>query len=162
MRTRKDELTRYKELVKSINTGIMMTRMPGDEFKSRPMTTCHVDDNGDLWFFTDEFSEKISDISKDSLVYVNYADPSKKTFVVLSGTASINTDEELKKKYWNPSLKAWFPKGLDDTRLALIKVEPIEVEYWSEHSNKIVILFRMISSIISRPNANKAYNKISI
>ena len=48
--------------------------------------------------------------------------------------------EELKKTV-NPS-KYWFPRGLEESRFALIKVEPIEVEYWSGNSSKIVILFK--------------------
>lgn len=163
MKSQKDELTKYKELVKSINVGILMIRTSGDEFKSRPMSTCQVDENGDLWFFTDEFSEKTRDISRDNLVYVNYADPSKKSYVVLCGSASIHTDEELKKKLWNPSSKYWFPRGLEENRLALIKVEPIEVEYWSGNSSRIVILFKMISSILGvGKSSNKNYKKISV
>ena len=156
------ELTKYKDLVKSIRTGILITRTRGDEMKGRPMATSQIDDNGDLWFFTDEFSEKVRDISKNEYVFLNYADPSKNNFVVVCGTATVNVDKEKMKELWTPLNKAWFPKGLEDPRLALIKVEPVEVEYWSGNSSKIVILFKMIKAILRGKGSSGSHVQMSL
>lgn len=42
------------------------------------------------------------------------------------------------KELWKPFLKAWFPKGLDDPDLALLKVTVTEAEYWDTSSSPVV------------------------
>ena len=44
-------------------------------------------------------------------------------------------------------MKAWFPKGLDDKKILLIKVEGNQAEYWEGSSSKIVIAFNIARSI---------------
>jgi general stress protein 26 len=34
------------------------------------------------------------------------------------------------KDLWTPEIKHWFPNGLDDPDLTLLKVDIVEVEYW--------------------------------
>jgi general stress protein 26 len=41
------------------------------------------------------------------------------------------------KELWNPIMKAWFPEGLHDPKILLVKAEPEEVEYWDNSSSKI-------------------------
>jgi len=50
---------------------------------------------------------------------------------------------------WSSILKAWFPLGLDDPDMTLIKVSPNEVNYWDGSSNKMVVLFNMLKAIVT-------------
>jgi general stress protein 26 len=43
----------------------------------------------------------------------------------------------------------WFPEGLDDPELALIKVSPVNAEYWDSSSNKMVVLFSMVKAALT-------------
>jgi general stress protein 26 len=47
-------------------------------------------------------------------------------------------DREKAKELWNPILKAWFPEGLEDPNLALLKVSVEKAEYWDTPSGKMV------------------------
>ena len=63
-------------------------------------------------------------------VNLAYADIGSNTYVSVAGKAEVVLDRELVKRFWNPHVSAWFPKGLDDPDLALIKVTAEGAEYW--------------------------------
>jgi general stress protein 26 len=54
----------------------------------------------------------------------------KQDYVSVSGTVEIVRDKEKMKELWTPWIKPWFPKGLDDFDLVLLKVTIDEAEYW--------------------------------
>jgi hypothetical protein len=62
MKSQKDELTGTRSR-EPITVGILIIRMSGDE-SAKADGHRQADENGDLWFFTDEFSEKTRDISR--------------------------------------------------------------------------------------------------
>ena len=39
---------------------------------------------------------------------------------------------------WDARLAAWFPEGLADPRLALLRVDLDHGEYWDEHASRMV------------------------
>jgi pyridoxamine 5'-phosphate oxidase like protein len=56
-------------------------------------------------------------------------------------------DRQKIEELWNPIYKAWFPKGLEDPDLALLKVEVQEAEYWDTPSGKMVQLIGFVKAI---------------
>ena len=44
------------------------------------------------------------------------------------------------KELWSPIHKAWFPKGVDDPNLGLLRVDVSKAEYWDSPSGKLVQL----------------------
>src|SRR5688572_8771466 len=110
-------INKFKELVDEVS--ICMFTILDDEsnLSSRPMITSSVDEEGNVWFFTNEFSEKISDLSKDNLVHLIYSHPVKNIYVDVKGSCSVVIDKTKMKDLWSSKLEAWFPEGLDDPRL---------------------------------------------
>ena len=148
MKDGKDEkLQKIKEIIEEIRIATLVTKDTDGSMRGRPMATAEVDDDGTLWFFTDEFSEKVEEISGKKDVLVSYASKSKNAYVVISGTASLTDDRGKIEELWNPAMKAWFPKGRDDKKILLIKVEGAQAEYWEGSSSKIVIAFNIANSI---------------
>lgn len=115
---------------------------------SRPMSTRQIEPDGILWFFTDEHSVKVDDVLHFDHVNLAYADISKQTYISISGTAELVTDQARIQKLWSPVLQAWFPKGLEDPNLALIKVIPHTAEYWNASSNKMQQVFKIAKAIM--------------
>ncbi|MBW3543993.1 MAG: pyridoxamine 5'-phosphate oxidase family protein [Bacteroidetes bacterium] len=115
---------------------------------SRPMSTRQIEPDGILWFFTDEHSVKVDDVLHFDHVNLAYADTSKQTYISISGTAELVTDQARIQKLWSPVLQAWFPKGLEDPNLALIKVIPHTAEYWNASSNKMQQVFKIAKAIM--------------
>ncbi len=115
---------------------------------SRPMATVHVDEENNIWFFTNEFSEKIQEVSKDNQVNLIYAHPGKNTYLNISGICRIVIDKRTMKAHWNPLMKAWFPGGLDDPKLCMLKVLTEEASYWNNSSSKMVVFAGMFKAIV--------------
>lgn len=145
-----NEARKYKKVIEKIKTGMMVSRYAAENnIKARPMATIRVDDNGDLWFFTNAFSEKAREISGDNEVVITYSHPTSNDYIVVNGVATVINDKEKIKELYQPVIRMWFPRGLKDTKLCLLKVEPLEVEYWSGSSNRFLVFFKMISAIFS-------------
>jgi len=78
-----------------------------------------------------------------------YSDPSNNTYLTVKGKAELVDDQVRKEAYFSPFVKAWFPDGVEDPRLILIKVTPEEAEYWDASSSKIVVLFSMLKAVVT-------------
>ncbi len=89
---------------------------------SRLMATKETEFDGDLWFFTSGGSPKADEVRHDKRVNVSYARGDDQPWVSVSGTGEIVHDRAKVESLWTPILKAWFPKGLDEPDLALLKV----------------------------------------
>ena len=79
--------------------------------------------DGVLWFFTKADAPKVDEVEQDQHVNLSYASPEKSKYVSVSGTAMLVRDKVKAKELWDPKYKAWFPKGLDDPELALLRVD---------------------------------------
>ncbi len=44
---------------------------------------------------------------------------------------------------WRPAYRAWFPQGLDDPPLALLKMDVEQAEYWDMLSSTMVSLLEL-------------------
>jgi general stress protein 26 len=56
-------------------------------------------------------------------------------------------------------LKAWFPEGLDDPHLCLLKVSVEQAEYWDAPSSKLVEIFGFVKALATGTEADYGENK---
>jgi general stress protein 26 len=142
-----EAIRKFKDLVADVNI-CMFTTLDADlHMSSRPMFTSAVDDDGNVWFFTNEFSEKISELSKDNIVHLIYAHPGKNIYVDVEGSCSLVIDRKKMDELWDPALKQWFPDGLEDTKMCLVKVSTEKAHFWNNSTSKMGLFFQMIASI---------------
>jgi general stress protein 26 len=139
-------------MVKGIRVAMLTTAEPSGRLRSKPMATQDIGDDGVIWFFT-----SLDSTAHDPGVHnvnVSYADSGKQTYVSVSGRATVVRDAAMMRKLFTPAVKAWFPKGLDDERLALLRVDPQDAEYWDGDLNSIVTLFKMAAAIATGTQAD--------
>jgi general stress protein 26 len=160
-KTRQESIEHLKQLTEGIDFA-MLTTHAGGHLRSRPMSTQEMDSNGDLWFFTSEDTHKVEEIEANPQVNVAYSAPDDNTYVSVSGTASVVKDRAKIEELWNPVLKAWFPKGLDDPTLCLLKIEVEEAEYWDSPSSTIVQLAGFVKALVTGQSADGDYGKIKL
>ena len=79
-----EAIEKFRDLVNDVTICMFTTLGDNDELTSRPMFTSSVDDEGNVWFFTNEFSEKINEVSKDNVVHLIYSHPVKNIIVSFS------------------------------------------------------------------------------
>jgi general stress protein 26 len=144
--TRDESIKKLKELIEGIDFA-MLTTICGDQLHSRPMSTQKFEFDGDLWFFTSDQTHKVDEIQKDNRVNAAYSKPDDNVYVSVSGTASLVKDQAKIEELWSPILKAWFPKGLDDPNLALLKVSVEQAEYWDSPNSTLVQLLGFIKAL---------------
>jgi len=129
-----NHIQKLQELIQDIEYG-MLTTMDNGHLRSRPMSiSSPIDPDGNLWFFTDATSHKILEVEQQHQVNVSFASPAKQRYVSVSGVADLVRDRQKMQELWHPSLKAWFPKELDEPNIALLKVQLEQAEYWDAPS----------------------------
>ena len=137
--TQADEREKLAGLIKDIRFAMLTTREPDGTLRSRPLTTQQRDDfDGTLWFFIGAGSGTAREVGQDEEVNLSYAAPDKDAYVSISGQARLVRDRQKMGEFWNPVYKAWFPEGLDDPNLALLRVEATQAEYWDAPNGKLV------------------------
>jgi general stress protein 26 len=147
---KEEAIKKFKELVRDVNICMFTTIDDQGRLFSRPLTTAKIDEDGNAWFFTNEYSETLQDVSKDNAVYLIYAHPGKNVYVNVSGTCSVVLDKQKINELWNPILKAWFPGGKEDPKLCLLKVVTEEASYWNSNAGNMTVYFRMLKAIANR------------
>lgn len=136
-------------IIRDINNCFFITQHSG---RSRPMSTCKFDDDGSIWFFTDIRSEKVRDIENDTEVRLLYADPKKNTYLDIQGEAELVTERRRIEQLWTPIVKIWFPDGVDDPNLCLLRIVPFSALYWEAESSKMVQAIKIAASVITGEN----------
>ncbi|MES2663487.1 MAG: pyridoxamine 5'-phosphate oxidase family protein [Pseudomonadota bacterium] len=155
---KQQSVQKLNALIKDVKVA-MVTTCDSKVLRSRPMHTQKAEFDGDIWFFTSSETHKIEEIEQDRRVNISYAAPEQNTYVSVSGKASLVHDKEKIKELWNPIYKAWFPEGLDDPNLVLLKVSAEQAEYWDSTSNTIVQLAGFVKAVLTGERAKGGENE---
>ena len=135
-------------MIKDIRVA-MMTSWDGERMRSRPMHGFQEEFKGELYFFSKLDSGKTHEVMRYDQINLAYADIKSQTYVSIAGKAEIVLDRELMKRFWNPMASAWFPKGLDDPDLALIKVTAEGAEYWDMTASRMRYFWEVASASLT-------------
>jgi len=146
---RQERIEKLADLLEDMRI-CMLTTVDSDGTPwSRPMAVQEVRFGGDLWFFTRDDSEKVEQIQRSRKVSVAFARPDRQDYVTMAGTALVVKDKQKAEELWSKPLEAWFPKGLNDPHLRLLKVEVHRAEYWDSPSSRIVYALGLLKAKIT-------------
>jgi general stress protein 26 len=134
-------IQKLNEMIRGIRIAMLTTATTDGALRSRPMVAQQIDFDGELWFFTGWESGKVHDLMNNAHVNVSYAQPESNRYVSFAGKTTIVRDRHKAEELWNPAYRAWFPKGLDDPNLALLKVQVDSAEYWDVTTGAMVHIF---------------------
>jgi len=138
------------EMLKDVRSCMLITNEKNAEnISGRPMGITKIDVDGTMWFFTKASSYKVDEIEENKKVSISIINESSNNYLMIHGTATLVNDKGKMKELWSAITKAWFPLGLEDPDMTLIKVVPNEVEYWDSSSSKMVVLFNMLKAIVT-------------
>ena len=54
----------------------------------------------------------------------------------MTGVAELTANRAKARELWDDTYKTWFPQGVEDPDLLLIRVKPLEAEYWDTQGTK--------------------------
>ncbi len=145
----REAIDKMKDIVKDVNVAMMCTTTPSGNINGRPMGTAKVEDDGTIWFFSNDDSAKIKEMESDNGVCLCYSQPKDNTYACIMGQGHSVNDKAKMEELWNPMLKAWFPKGTDDPKMTLIKVKPHHAEYWDDSDSRMVVFFKIAKAALT-------------
>lgn len=125
------------EIINDLDICMMTTVEADGSLHSRPMGTIDNREDGPIWFFTDSDSSVVSNLKANPQISLGYSNASGRHATV-SGKGEIIVDRDLIEAKWTEDLKAWFPKGVSDPKICLVKVEPGHGEYWDAGSSTVI------------------------
>ncbi len=135
-------------MIRQIRVAMLTTIDEEGVLRSRPMTTLKVEE-GALWFFSSDLHGKADELNADPRINLTYSQPDRKQFLSISGAAEIIHDDKLKRELWDHELREWFPDGIEDRHLALIKVTMQKAEYWDAPSQKIKEILSFTKAVLT-------------
>ncbi len=133
-------VVKLNELIEGIDFAMLTTIRTNGSLHSCPMATQEVDADGVIWFFSHINTEKVEAIRTDHRVNLAYSDADSQRYVSITGRCGLVRDHVKAKQLWKPVYETWFPKGIDDPNLILLKVHVQEAAYWREEEGRMVKL----------------------
>lgn len=159
--TREEAIKTLAGLIKGIKFAMLTVTTDQGHLKAHPMTTQQTEFDGDLWFLADKSTEQVQCMRERPEVNVSYSDPGKNNYVSVSGTAELIEDRAKLEELWSDFYKAYFPEGIDDPNIQLVKVEAHGAEYW-EGSGKMKALFQMARAAVTGKPATDMGNNDTV
>ena len=153
-RTNHEQLEELAKYIEGMKFAMLTTVDPDGCLRSRPMAVREDLGDGFFWFFTKRESGKVHSIEADRHVNLAFSDESSSRWISIAGRALLEIDREKIRELWSPSYLAWFPGGIDDPDLALIRVEPESAEVWDAPAGRFRQIFGMAKAALTgqRPN----------
>jgi len=137
------EARKVREMIEDIRVCMLVSEDEHGHLRSRPMHYVEVDEDMNVWFFTNKYSGKVEEVQEEMQVNLAFSDKDENDYLSISGRASVVMDKAKIDKLWSPAMKIWFPEGKDSEKIALLCIKPVHAEYWDSSSSKLVQLFKM-------------------
>ena len=150
--------------IKDVRFGMFTTAGDDEQISSRPLSAQQIDNEGNLWFFTSDEADFAGDLERHPGVNVSFSNPVESLYLSVAGRAYLLKDRAKARELWNPTVRGWFPGGLDDPHLALIRVRIQSAEYWDAGAGKMKQLFQLARAALSgrRPSQTGRHTTICL
>lgn len=143
-------LDKVQELLKLFPIAFMITVSKG-ELTARPIGI--VGDNskfdGTLWFITDKRSRKVAAIESGALTTLLFQNDKEGSYLQLAGRAHVVDDRARLKVLYTTLQRTWFPNGVDDPDITLVRFDADEGNYWDSHDSYVRLAVAFAKSIVT-------------
>ena len=137
----------------------MLTTVASGRLRSRPMHAVPDQDQGCLWFITDQRGAKDEEIQAAPEVCLAFADTRSNTYLSMTGRAEMLRDSSKARDLWSAEAQAWWPKGPADPDVRLLHVIPENAEYWDTRGNSSVVTLKLAAARLSGNPPDLGENK---
>jgi general stress protein 26 len=148
--TGEDALTKIRELLKQFPIAFMVTAQD-NTIVARPIGVVgdHAEFDGSLWFITDRRSRKVQAIQGGATTALLFQNDREGAYLHLTGRAVVVEDAERLKKLYTPVQRTWFPDGLDDPHMTLLRFDASRGNYWDGHASVLRLAFALAKSVMT-------------
>lgn len=144
-----DALEKIRDMTKAVKFGMFTSIDENHQLSSRPLTSQQIDASGNMWFFISDEATFLNAVRQNPEVNVSFSDVDDSLYVSISGRAQVLRNRQKAEELWNAMAKPWFPGGVDDPHLTLLKVQIHAAEYWDSSSNKMMQLFALAKAAVT-------------
>jgi general stress protein 26 len=159
-----DALTKIRELLKKLPIAFMVT-VHGPDIAARPIGVVgdHGAFDGSLWFITDRRSRKVQAIQRGATTALLFQNDRDGTYLHLTGHASVVENPQKLRELYTPVQRTWFPDGVDDPHITLVRFDAITASYWDGHASILRLAAAFTKSLLTgTPGASGAAGTASI
>ena len=145
-------IAKARQLLPSFRTAMLVTRSADNgEVHMRPMALQGdlATFGGTLWFFADDRSHKIHEIDRDPRVFLVFQNDRDSRYLQLAGTASAVTDRAKMRELYTPEIRTWFPEGVDDPHLMLLRIDVTNGTFWETPGGVVQVLAALTKSVVT-------------
>lgn len=149
-RVSQEGVERLRTLLGSRPVAMLTTLDPGGSMRSRPMAVQEINDQGEAFLITQRSSPKVEEVSHEHHVNLSFFRPLRGRYISVSGRATAMRDDDKLRQLWHPTLQAWFPDGLDDPDLCLLRVRIDKAETWNAPVGNLLQVARLAGSVLGK------------
>lgn len=149
---------KFADLINDIRIAMVTTVRADGSLHTQPLSTLKYAGGDELHFFIATDSSKVNEVGEDMHLSVAYTGNSDHSYVAVAGTGVVYKDRQKAEELWTPLAKAWFPEGLDDPKLALLRVHIDRAEYWTS-PGKAAYLFGIVKASFTGQRAPIGENR---
>jgi general stress protein 26 len=142
-------IRQLRRLLKGMPIGMLTTQTSGGGSHSRPMLVHEVDESGWLWVLTDRHSRKACELSRNPHATITFQSRKGDRYVSVQGTAVVVRDDVKLRELWNPTLRAWFPRGRRDPEIVLVALRVVRAEYWLVPRSRLARVIGIAKAMVS-------------
>ena len=144
-----DQINTIAAKIKDVRFGMFTTLNDDHILTSRPLTCQQIDNEGNMWFFTSDEAAFTHDLLHHPEVNLSFSRPDHNLYLSVTGRAYLLRDRAKARELWSPLVRTWYPGGLEDQHLALVRVKIESAEYWDASTSKMKQLFHFAKAAIS-------------
>jgi general stress protein 26 len=126
------------ERIEDVRVALMTTVELDGSLRARPMWTQGDEFDGVLWFFASDDGPLADELAREPRVCLAYGAPDRDLYLSVSGRAELLRDRAKAEEMWNTFAEAWFPGGVDDPNLVLVRVDVEQAQYWEDKKPKVL------------------------
>ncbi|MEC5217113.1 general stress protein 26 [Actimicrobium sp. GrIS 1.19] len=143
-----DDWQSFFEKISDIKFTMLITHDADGEMQARPFTTQAAGREGAVWFFARTDTAAVRDIGTSDKVLLCYTDTEKGRFIAAAGRATLSHDRALIEEFWEPAYQTFFPQGIDDPALVLLRIAIDHADIWNPQQSAMQQLISVTKSAL--------------
>ena len=145
-----EALKKLRELLEHFPIAFMVTTT-GGHAHARPLgvTGKAEEFDGTLWFITDRRSHKIDEIADGAETSLTFQNDERGTYAHMRGHAAVVEDHEHLATLYTTDQRTWFPDGLDDPNMTLVRFDVHDADYWDGHNSMVRKAVAFLKSVVT-------------
>lgn len=145
-----DALVKIRDLLPHFSSAMMTTVERGVP-RARPMALqgTPAEFDGSLWFFTDKRNPLMQEIADNQRLSLIFQSDDEHAYLQLWGRGIEDLDRAKMLEIYSPAIKTWFPDGIEDPNLTMIRFEADEGHFWDSPGGVFRLLGAFAKSMVT-------------